>query len=59
MGPAGELEQISSDPQTTERELAEGRSRLDAALNAGEVGTFVWDVVKNNCIGGLTDPLVE
>jgi signal transduction histidine kinase len=35
----------------TEQELAETRRRLDAALIAGEVGTFEWDVTADRLHG--------
>ena len=33
------------------RELLEARGRLEAALMAGEIGTFVWDVVSDRMYG--------
>ena len=38
-------------PRETEQALAAARIRLDSALSAGEVGTYVWEIGENRLYG--------
>ncbi len=40
-----------TERKAAERALSDARSRLNAALSAGEIGTFVWDVVNDRIYG--------
>lgn len=43
-------EQTEIERRKTAAALADTRSRLDAALEAGEIGTWTWDPIKNHVI---------
>ena len=46
-----ELRRANAEREKAEQALREAQARLEAALTAGEIGTFVWDVVTDRMYG--------